>query len=102
VVLNLLSWWFSISTPSLLCFKFYLSHSVAVVAGSIIKGVLTVFSIIIAFSIDNVSAGNPSFFHVSSYDSVHKNVLKLNSYILVAYNHSLTFFSLTVSFAPPK
>jgi hypothetical protein len=78
------------------------SHSDAEVAGSMIKDVLTVFKIIIAFSIDRESAGRPSFFQVSNWDSVLKNVLKLNSWILTADSHSFTVFSLTVSFAPPR
>jgi len=56
----------------------------------------------IAFSMDKVSAGRPSFFQVSSYDSVLKNVLKLNSLNLIIDNHSCNTFSLILSFAYPR
>ena len=53
-----------------------------------IRGVLFVLRIMMAFSMERVSAGSPSFFQVSSYDSVLKKVLKLNSLSLIMDSHS--------------
>lgn len=66
VVLNFFSWWFRISTLSLLWINDFFSHAVACVAGSIINGVLTEFKIMIAFSMERSSAGKPSFLKVRS------------------------------------
>lgn len=52
-----------------------------------------------AFSIERVSAGRPSFFQVSNYDSVLRNVRKLNSLTLIYDIHSFRTLSLTLSFA---
>jgi len=79
-VLNLGSWWLSTSRLSFCYLREFFIHSVAWVAGSMIRGVLIVFIIIIAFSMDRPSAGRPSFFQVSIYCSEDKKFLKLKSF----------------------
>jgi hypothetical protein len=56
----------------------------------------------IAFSIERLSAGSPSFFHVNISDSLDKKFLKLKSGDLKPESHPLSVFSLTVSFAELK
>jgi len=75
---------------------------VACVAGSMMRGVLTEFRIMMAFSIDKLSAGNPSFLKVRSYASEARKVLMLNSSTLNAPHQSWRWFSLEHSFSPPR
>jgi len=79
LVLNLGSRLFSTSILSLDYLRLSLSHSVAWVAGSIIREVLTLLVIMTAFSMDRLSAGRPSFFQVSICCSVLKKLVNLNS-----------------------
>ena len=83
----------------------FLNQSVALLTGSIIKTVRIELFIIIAFSIDNVSVGNPSNFNFSISDSFNEKLINgftfflfsLNLSEFIAFIHSLYNFSLTDS-----